>query len=69
MTNDAIETRKAASKLKHLKSIAKLKRDHELRTVRPMLEDLVRAAYPRLAMRCLCSACLREELQRGADRG
>ena len=54
--------------LKELRICARLRQRHELMIVRPMLEDLVRAAYPMLADKCLCSRCLFEELHRGADR-
>ena len=54
--------------LKELRVCARLRHRHELMTVRPMLEDLVRQAYPRLANKCLCARCLTRELQSGAGR-
>jgi len=54
--------------MKDLRFIASMKLQREMKTVRPMLEDLVRAAYPHLKEKCLCSQCLLLELQRGAGR-
>ena len=54
--------------LKELRYIARLRQNRELLVVRSMLEDLVRAAYPRLANKCLCARCLTVELQSGAGR-
>ena len=53
-------------RLKDLRIEAGLRQRRELMIVRPMLEELVRLAYPQLSERCLCSRCLMEALQHGA---
>ena len=59
------ETKERLS-LKDVQYMARLRKKQELMTVRAILEDLVRQAYPRLANKCLCARCLTRELQRGA---
>ena len=54
--------------MKELRIIARLRQRHELMTVRPILEDLVRQAYPSLARSCLCANCLTAALSSGAGR-
>ena len=55
-------------RLRELRYIANLRKIQELESVRPILEDLVREAYPSLEDKCLCSRCLTYELRRGAGR-
>ena len=58
----------AARRMKEIKALARRKRDYELKSVRPLLEDLVRAAYPLLKEQCLCSRCLMKSIKDGAGR-
>ena len=52
------------ARMKQLRLLADMKKVRELERARVLLEDLVRAAYPSLTGKCLCSRCLGNELRR-----